>query len=124
MIRLTHDTPILLGVAPGDFRCGIDGFAARTRLLLGHDPRDGTLYVYINRARTMIRALAYDGSGYWLMTKRLSKGRFAGWPSSDAPVAPATAKALRALLDGGAWQPADASATAAPAARSGLPKAA
>ncbi|NNF57640.1 MAG: hypothetical protein HKN04_05300 [Rhodothermaceae bacterium] len=59
MIRLTHDTPIVLGVAPADFRSGMDGFAARTRELLGCDPRDGTLYVYTNRARTMIRALAY-----------------------------------------------------------------
>ena len=50
MIRLTHDTPIVLGVEPTNFRCGIDGFAARTRTLLGHDPRSGTLYVYTNRA--------------------------------------------------------------------------
>lgn len=105
MIRLTHDTPILLGVAPGDFRCGIDGFAARTRDLLGHDPRDGTLYVYTNRARTMIRALAYDGTGFWLMTKRLSTGRFTGWPTGEEPIEPATAKRLRALLGGNTWQP-------------------
>ena len=105
MIRLTHDTPILIAVEPANFRSGIDGFAALTRERLGHDPRDGTLYVYTNRARTMIRALVYDGSGFWLMTKRLSRGRFGHWPRSHEPVAPATARALRALLDGGPWQP-------------------
>jgi len=24
--------------------------------------------------------LVYDGQGFWLATKRLSKGRFRGWP--------------------------------------------
>ena len=105
MIRLTHDTPIVLGVAPADFRCGIDGFAARTRELLGRDPRDGTLYVYINRARTMIRCLAHDGSGFWLMTKRLSRGRFTHWPTTpEAKLTAASARALRTLLESGSWQ--------------------
>jgi len=115
MIHLTHATPILLGVAPADFRCGIDGFAARTRQLLGRDPADGTLYVYINRARTMVRAIAYDGSGYWLLTKRLSKGRFAGWPVGEETVSVATACALRALLQGANWSPASTAAAAAKA---------
>ena len=74
MILLTHQSPILLGVAPADFRRGIDGFVAQCRHTLGQDPSDGTIFVFINRARTMIRALSHDGSGYWLMTKRLSRG--------------------------------------------------
>ena len=117
MIRLTHDTPIVLGVAPADFRAGVDGFAARTRELLGRDPRDGTLYVYINRAGTMIRGLAYEGNGYWLMTKRLSKGRFRGWPTGvESPMSEASARALRALLDGGCWAPGAAATGSARAA--------
>ena len=118
MIRLTHDTPIVLGVAPADFRCGVDGFAARTRELLGRDPTDGTLYVYTNRARTMIRGLAYDGTGFWLLTKRLSRGRFGGWPSGEAPMTAASARALRALLDGGPWAPATSPSMGTSAARS------
>ena len=112
MIHLTRDTPIVLGVEPADFRSGIDGFAARTREHLGRDPRDGTLYVYINRSKTMIRALGYEDNGYWLMTKRLSKGRFGGWPTAEAPLTPSSARALRALLDGGAWQPATSTSAA------------
>ena len=57
MILLTHDTPILLCVAPSDFRKGIDGFVAVCRLELSLDPRCGTVFMFINRARTMIRAL-------------------------------------------------------------------
>ncbi|MCB1807990.1 MAG: IS66 family insertion sequence element accessory protein TnpB [Candidatus Competibacteraceae bacterium] len=71
---------------------------------LGHDPRSGTLYVFRNRARTMIRILVYEacthepGRGYWLLTKRLSRGRFAHWPSSASPLSPIAAHRLRHVL--------------------------
>ena len=105
MIHLTRDTPVLLGLAPADFRCGIDGFAARCRTLLGQEPSRGTLHVFINRRATMIRVLVHDGSGFWLMTKRLSKGRFGGWPSGAGDtLSVASARALRALLESGSWQ--------------------
>ena len=115
MIHLTRDTPVLLGVAPADFRCGIDGFAARCRTLLGHEPARGTLHVFINRRATMIRVLVHDGSGFWLMTKRLSRGRFGGWPSDAAEeLSVASARALRALLESGSWQPEPVSGRHAP----------
>ena len=114
MILLTHQTPILLGVAPADFRKGIDGFVALCTATLGSAPRDGTVLVFTNRARTMLRALSYDGNGYWLMTKRLSQGRFSGWPTGDQPMTPASARQLRQLISGAAepwqWQAAVASA--------------
>jgi len=106
MILLTHQTPILLGVGHADFRKGIDGFVALCVTTLGQAPRDGTVFVFINRAHTMLRALSYDGNGYWLMTKRLSQGRFSGWPSGDHPLTPASARQLRQLIGGAAepWQ--------------------
>jgi hypothetical protein len=48
----------------------------------------------------MVRALVYDGTGFWLMTKRLSKGKFQRWPSNERSVNPFNAKQLRALLLG------------------------
>ena len=105
MILLTHQSPILLGVAPSDFRKGIDGFVAQCRNTLGQDPKDGTIFVFINRARTMIRALSYDGTGYWLMTKRLSRGKFTGWPTGHEALSPASARQLRLLLSGEWFSP-------------------
>lgn len=111
MIHLTRHTPILLGLAPADFRGGIDGFAARCRRLLGHEPVPGTLHVFINRSATMIRVLVRDGSGFWLATKRLSRGRFRGWPSgADATLSTGSARALRALLESGTWSADDTAA--------------
>ena len=73
MILLTHETRILLCVAPADFRRVIDGFVAQCLNTLALQPRDGSVIVFINRARTIIRSLSCDVNGYWLMTKRLSQ---------------------------------------------------
>ncbi len=100
MIQLTSETQIRLAVKPVDFRRGIDSLSALCRLELEQDPRSGILFVFINRSRTMIRILNYDGSGYWLMTKRLSKGKFVGWPHSHKPLNSVQAKQLKLLLWG------------------------
>lgn len=104
MIHLTEQTPIQLATVPADFRCGIDGLAAVVQRL-GGDPRSGCLLVLRNRAKTMIRILAYDGEvseagqGYWLVSKRLSRGRFQGWPAVASPLHPQAAHQLRQLVN-------------------------
>lgn len=103
MIMLTHQSVIQLGVESADFRKGIDGFVSLCKNQLLLEPRDGTIFVFINRARTMIRALSYDGTGYWLLTKRISRGKFHGWPTANAPVSEAMALQLRRILGGSGW---------------------
>ena len=46
---------------------------------------------FFEAAGAAIKLLAYDGQGFWLATKRLSKGRFRWWPTGDGP-----ARVLRA----------------------------
>ena len=98
MIRLTHESRILLAIAPADFRAGIDGMSARCRQVLEHDPSSGAIVVFINRAHTMIRALSYDGNGYWLMTKRLSRGTFQHWPRGAGALSCVSARELIRLI--------------------------
>lgn len=106
MIHLTADTRILLATKPADFRSGIDGFVALCRHQLKQEPRAaGTLFVFINRRQTMVRVLRYDGTGFWLMSKRLSQGRFRAWPKAEHSVTPLAARQLKTLLTGHAgWQ--------------------
>ena len=56
--------------------------------------------MFINRRRTMARILAYEGNGYWLMTKRLPKGTFPGWPDAREAVSAVLATQLRPLIQG------------------------
>ena len=112
MILLTHETPILLGIAPADFRKSLDGFVSLCQYGLLQEPRNGTVFVFINRAKTMIRALSYDGTGYWLMSKRLSRGKFTGWPDRQCALSVTSARELRIILSGGPWTSPESAAPA------------
>lgn len=98
MIPVTASTPVLVAVQPVDFRRQMDGLIAHCRQVLSVEPMSGGLFVFINRSKTMVRVLVYDGNGFWLMTKRLSKGKFAGWPSIHQPSAAFSARKLMQLL--------------------------
>jgi len=83
MIQITPQMRILLAIEPQDFRKGIDGLAAICRQVLQSDPFSGHVFVFRNKNATAIKVLMYDGQGFWLCQKRLSKGHF-NWWSADA----------------------------------------
>jgi transposase len=83
VIQITPQMRVLVAVAPADFRCGIDGLAQLCRARLNEDPFTGTVFVFSNRPRKAIKLLIYDGQGFWLCHKRLSKGKFCWWPTSQ-----------------------------------------
>lgn len=102
MIQLTPQMKILVSIEAVDFRCGIDGLAQRCRSRLGADPFGGTVFVFRNRRRTAMKLLVYDGQGFWLCHKRLSKGRYNWWPrGSGHPTTPLRTHELQVLLCAG-----------------------
>jgi len=80
MIQITPQMRILVAVDPVDFRKGIDGLARLCKTTLHADPFSGAIFVFRNKAATALKILVYDGQGFWLFQKRLSKGRFVWWP--------------------------------------------
>ncbi len=102
MIQLTPHMRILVAVEPADFRKGIDGLARVCREQLRHDPFRGTLFVFRNRRATSIKTLLFDGQGFWICQKRLSKGRFAHWPRNSSSATKSLESCqLGVLLSGG-----------------------
>ena len=83
MIQLTPQMRILVAIEPADFRCGIDGLARVCTETLKQDPFCGAVFVFRNRRATALKALVYDGQGFWLCHKRLSTGRYRWWPMSS-----------------------------------------
>lgn len=81
MIAVTPHMRILLATQPADFRKGIDGLAGVCKNILDKDPFTGYVFVFVNKKRSSIKILVYDGQGFWLCQKRLSKGRFGWWPA-------------------------------------------
>ena len=76
MLQLTPQSIIFVATAHVDFRRGIDGLAAICRNVMLVDPLSGTLFLFYNRCKTSFKILTFDGQGYWLIQKRLSKGSF------------------------------------------------
>lgn len=69
---------------------------------LCEEVRSGALFVFTNKRHTRLKVLYFDGSGLWLMTKRLEKGTFA-WPKAEEIGAAKLAlrpEALAMLSDG------------------------
>jgi transposase len=81
-----------------DFRKGIDGLSALCRQALREDPFSGTLFVFTNRLRTAVKILVYDGQGFWLCSKRFSRGRLAWWPQHNQVSFSLNASQLQILL--------------------------
>jgi transposase len=74
---------IYLAAGATDLRLGFDGLTGRVRDVLGRDVLSGAIFLFCNARKNRVRAVYFDGTGLWLMTKRLEKGTFA-WPVTDA----------------------------------------
>jgi transposase len=61
---------------PVDFRKSHDGLYAVVANALEEDPLSGHLFVFFNKRRDRIKLIQYDGSGLWLLYKRLDRGVF------------------------------------------------
>ena|SRR3990167_2142138 len=84
MLTITAEHKIYLACQSIDFRTGLDGYAAACRNHFQLDPFSGHCFIFRNKRRTAIKVLLYDGTGFWLCHKRLSKGQFKHWPNTSA----------------------------------------
>ena len=101
MLQITPQMRVRVAIAPTDFRRGIDGLVRLCREQLSVDPFSGTVFAFRNRGSTAIKVLIYDGQGFWLCHKRLSRGRFQHWPNGTETSASLLAHELQVLLCAG-----------------------
>ena len=79
VISLAPGTKVFLACRPVDLRNGFDGLAAKAQQVIGADPFSGHLFIFRGKRGDYFKGLYWDGSGMWLIAKRLEKGRFV-WP--------------------------------------------
>jgi len=95
-----NGTKIYLACGATDFRNSINGLSAKVQMDFGMSPFEtGTLFVFCNKAKTGLKILEWENSGFWLYYKRLEYGTFR-WPKDDEPVMELTADELALLLEG------------------------
>lgn len=80
MFALPTSFRVLLALDPVDMRKHFDGLWALAVQRLGTDPKSGTICVFANRNRDRVKLLFWDGTGVWVLAKRLERGRFT-WPT-------------------------------------------
>ena len=59
-----------------DLRKGIDGYALIVQENYHLSPFKDELFIFCNKNRDKLKRLNWDGSGFWLLYKRLEKGHF------------------------------------------------
>jgi transposase len=100
-IQITPQLRILVAIESIDGRKGVDSLAQLCREKLAADPFSGCLFIFRSRTGKAIRILTYDGQGFWIATKRLSKGRFKWWPTGSEPATTLRAHQAQLLLAAG-----------------------
>lgn len=92
---------IYIQVEPCDLRKGIDGYAALVNSEFNLDPMDSnSLYIFCNRNHNKLKCLYYDGTGFWLLYKRLESGAFKWVRSADGKSVEISEQQMKWLLEG------------------------
>ena len=99
MIGLGANTRVYLALGVTDMRKAINGLSILVADHLDFDVFSGHLFVFCNRARTIIKILYWDRNGFCLWQKRLEKHRFQ-WPESRDQVLEIGSRELTWLLEG------------------------
>jgi transposase len=76
VLTLPPAVRILVARRPLDMRRSFDGLSAAVIDVLDEDPQSGHVFVFFNKAKTHVKLLVWDRSGYWIHYKRLEHGRF------------------------------------------------
>ncbi len=83
MLSLPGRTRVFVAREPADMRKGFDGLSALVCHVIEEDPQSGHLFFFVNRRRDRAKILWWDSQGYWLMYRRLEKGRIKVFDQAD-----------------------------------------
>ena len=88
-------------IRPGttDLRKASNGLTVIVQELMKHDAFSGSVYLFCNRERKLLKAVYWDKSGFWLSQKRLEKEKFP-WPETSEAARELSVEELRMLLAG------------------------
>jgi len=88
-------------IRPGytDLRKASNGLTVIVQEEMEQDPFSGSIYVFCNRERKLLKAVYWDKTGFWLCQKRLEKEKYP-WPQTKDAVQELSGEELKMLLKG------------------------
>jgi len=88
-------------VKPGatDMRKAINGLSILVSESMEMNALSGSVFVFCSRNRKVLKALYWDGTGFWMMVKRLEVHRFP-WPRDGSEAKEISREQLYMLLSG------------------------
>jgi transposase len=101
MLSFFSGLKIYASVDAVDLRKSFEGLSAIIQNILDENPSSGSLYIFTNQRRNRVKLFYWDGTGLWVMTKRLEKGTFF-WPKKKEGQTKLslTPESMALLLDG------------------------
>src|SRR3989338_11574762 len=90
---------VYLAIGNTDMRKAINGLSILVESSLSLGPFSGSLFVFTNRRRNILKILYWDRNGFCLWQKRLEKHRFR-WPEPGCKVLEIEGRELSWLLEG------------------------
>ena len=91
--------PVWFYRRPTDMRKSFHGLSALAKNTLGEDPLSGALFCFVNRRRTLMKCLYFEGDGYCVWSKKLERGTFHVRFDGDEK-ARLDASTLKLIIDG------------------------
>ena len=107
MLDFSGSTTVYLACGVTDLRKSYTGLAAIIKLKFRLDPYSRCMFAFCNRRRTLIKILQWDGSGFWILMKRLDRESF-HWPDTPDELQKVTLKEIHWLCDGLSLNPSGA----------------
>ena len=75
---IPQDVEIFVSIEPVNMHLGFDRLAGLVTEWLGRSARDPALYVFLNRRRTLLKALFFDGDGILRVLQAAGPGPASG----------------------------------------------
>jgi transposase len=99
MLVLGNKARYYMCCTPVDIRKGFDGLAGLVRNHLGKDPLEGDIFVFLNKNKTHLKMLLWNGDGFVIYYKRLEEGTF-DLLKNEAPSRELKREELLLILEG------------------------
>jgi len=88
-------------IRPGttDLRKAVNGLGTIVEQEMAGEIFSGSVYVFCNKERRLLKAIWWERNGFWLCQKRLEKDKFP-WPSTSEAAQELSGEELSMLLRG------------------------